>query len=66
MGITITSEEFQVRRLKTSSYKGSISELHVWLTDSIAINQQDGREERAEAWPHHGEFLRPLQRPVVQ
>lgn len=56
---TPTSEEFQVRRLKTVSYDSSVSELHAWLVDSLAPGQPGGQEERVEEYPHDAEPLKP-------
>jgi hypothetical protein len=54
----MTSEKFQVRRLKTSSYEVGVSELHTWLTDSILVSPKDGQEERVEERPQHGGSLK--------
>ena len=40
----LTPEEFQVRRLKTIPYDGSVTELHAWLVDSLARSQPGGQE----------------------
>lgn len=47
-----TSEEVHVRRLKTFSNESRVSELHAWLADGMALNQQGGQEERVEEGPH--------------
>jgi len=55
---TITSEKFQVSRLKTTSDEGGVSELHAWLAESTAPSQQNGREEYVEERPHDVESLK--------
>ena len=52
----LTSEKFQVRRLKIFSYEDRVPELHTWLADRIVTvsrSQQSTRQEdRFEESPH--------------
>ena len=53
----LTSEKFQVRRLKKFSYEDRVSELHTRLADRIVVtvsrSQQSTRQEdRFEESPH--------------
>ena len=53
----LTSEKFQVRRLKKFSYEDRVSELHTWLADRIVVtvsrSQKSTRQEdRFEESPH--------------
>ena len=55
--IVLTSEKFQVRRLKMFSCEGRVSELHTWLAQKIVMTvsqrqQSTRQEDRFEEFPH--------------